>query len=716
VPIGRQDLPDGSQDLDIQGIFAAGGLISRSLAGFESRPQQGQMALAVNQTLANGGHLVIEAGTGVGKSFAYLIPGIQAVRRKADKVLISTFTITLQEQLINKDIPFLTDCMPNTFTAALAKGRGNYLCKRRLKFALRKHAGLLDEFGWQLAKINDWANQTEDGSLADMTFVPKNAVWDAVKSEHGNCRGRKCPHFRHCFYWRARRRLENADIIVANHALMFSDLVLKEQGVSLLPDYKYIVIDEAHNIEHVAQEHFGIDISNHRIKFLLDGLYNPRTRKGLLAYRDAERAVEKVSAITKQAKVFFKRVRDWYEATKHETAGRCYINFVDDNVSGCLKDLRRELAELAKRTEDVDEKFEIIRFADRCEALTQDLDCFLTQKHNNHVYWVEADEDTKGTVRLKSAPLNVGGDVKRCLFDKYESVILTSATLSSGPYTAANGKSPAPASPDARRGGGPIANGDTRQAISDKRFATGERGFDFFAGRVGLDDFSAVQLGSPFDYAKQVTIYIEKDLPNPNESAFIAAAAGTLKKYILQTKGRAFVLFTSYEMLETMAGEMTDWLKENDIELLQQGAGLDRTMLLKRFKSQMSFLRKQESIASAVKPAVLFGTDSFWQGVDVPGEALSNVIIARLPFEVPDKPLLAGRLEQIREQGGNPFYDYQLPFAIIKFKQGFGRLIRSKTDTGIVVILDSRIVNKPYGSRFLAAIPKCTTKIVARDS
>jgi ATP-dependent DNA helicase DinG len=649
-----------SKNFDIEKVFGTQGLLAEYFSDYEQRPQQLQMAQAIQKSLGDKHHLAVEAGTGIGKSFAYLVCAIDAVIREKCKVLISTYTITLQEQLVNKDIPFLAKALGGCFSASLARGRNNFLCLRRLEFARRKQQGLFDASMDELLRLNVWAAQTKEGLFSELDFVPSTPVLNATKSEHGNCKARKCAYFEKCFYWKNRRRLATSDIIVANHALLFSDLALREEDVSILPDYKYMIIDEAHNIENVAQEHFGIDISQWRVNFVLSSLYNSSTKKGLLAGTSSGDEIELVKACEKNAKKFFELVRKWFESNRGN--GRIKKNFVEDCLSPSLKNLRLAVSALTKKTDDEDEQFEFLRFAGMLKALQDDLQNFLACSKNTDVYWVEvSDKKSRNPVTLRSAPINPGIDIKRCMFDKFESVILTSATLCCG--------------------------GDSAKS-----------GFDYFASRVGLEKYEQMKLGSPFDYENHVTMFVESEMPSPDSPAFLSDAAEKIKKYVTQTQGRAFVLFTSFQMLEAIANMLSDWFTENGFELLIHNSRTDRTELLRRFRLD--------------KKCILFGTDSFWQGVDVPGQALSNVIITKLPFAVPSHPLIEGRIEHLKSQGQNPFYSYQLPQAIIKFKQGFGRLIRSKNDTGIIVVLDSRIIQKSYGREFISAVEKCRVEIV----
>jgi ATP-dependent DNA helicase DinG len=649
--------------LSAEHLLGPQGLIARQWPKFESRPQQLAMALRAQEAMRGGFHLAAEAGTGVGKSFAYLAGAIDQAIRQNGKVLISTYTINLQQQLIEKDIPFLADILPDNFSARLAKGRGHYLCKRRLEYAVKHQQTLFDDT-YELNTIADWAAQTTDGSLSDLPITPSQAVWQSVQSEHGNCQGRKCPYFSKCFYWRARRTLETADIIVANHALLFSDLVLKELGAGVLPEFKYVILDEAHNIEHVAEDHFGIRVSQLGITWLLDRLYNPRKHKGILAFvKHADQARTQVRACQQAARLFFAQVQAWYAHAGRDNDGRCEAEFVQDNLSPALRKLRLALTNLSREGEEED-KYEIGRYADQLGILETELKDFILQRKEGCVYWVEIEQNRRTKILLRCAPLEVGPYVKRCLFDAYESVVLTSATLSCAP------------------------DGQSKE------------GFAFFAGRIGLDEYQGLQAGSPFDYQRQVRMFIEADLPDPNEAAFLEPACAAIQKYLLKSGGRAFVLFTSYTMLNEIAGRLESWMAEQQMELLVQGGQMDRARMLEHFKRSSR--------------CVLFGTDSFWQGVDVPGESLSNVIIVKLPFAVPNHPLIAGRIDLLKARGENPFFAYQLPMAIIKFKQGFGRLIRTQQDTGMVVVLDGRIIRKPYGRQFLAAIPQCHIEVVSK--
>jgi ATP-dependent DNA helicase DinG len=594
---------------------------------------------------------------------------VEAVTNGQGRVLVSTYTINLQHQLISKDLPVLESATGHSFNAVLAKGRGNYLCRRRLQFALQNSAELFSRAGGQLEQIHRWSKQTEEGCLSDLDFLPSSSVWDKVNSEHGNCKGRRCKFFRNCFYQNARRKLETADIIVANHALLFSDLAIKAAGSQLLPGYKYVIIDEAHNIEHVAEDHFGVDVSEWRINFALNPLYNPARRKGLLAFTSDEQILDTIEQTRKEGSKFFQAAESWLQENGKDTKGQTHKNFIEDLLGGYLKKLVGQLSKIVAQTDDEDRRFELQQSLSRITGIAEDLEFFLQQSRADYIYWLEHSGKNQ-KLHLRAAALNVGEDLQKCLYEKFGTIVMTSATLC------------------------------TKSANHQKQYDNEQKetGFEFFASRVGLKDYDCLKLGSPFDYENQVTVFLERNLPEPNKPDFPAECTESVKKYIDKTQGRAFVLFTSYSMLRNVSRKLSEWSEDNGYQLLEQGAGLDRYELLELFKED--------------RKCILLGTDSFWQGVDVPGVALSNVIITRLPFAVPDQPLLAGRLQQIREEGRNPFMDYQLPSAIIKFKQGFGRLIRTKNDTGIIAVLDSRIVNRRYGPMFLSAIPKCRIESV----
>ena len=699
----REDTPplqpsSERKPLDVEALAAMleeGGVFAQKFPGYEHRPQQVEMLKVVARAFNESQHLLVEAGTGVGKSLAYLIPAVHFAVQNGERVVISTNTINLQDQLYGKDIPDLQRILPFEFKAALLKGRSNYICLRRL--AAFRHSGpsSVEEMRL-LAKILVWLPSTVTGDQTEL-FLPdskEQALWSRVCADAETCLADRCRYREKgkCFFYRARREAERAHLIVVNHALLLSDVAVENR---VLPDYRYLIVDEAHHLEASTTRQLSFAVNRQQMERLLNGLSHdlgkgqpvgflaellrrcrgkvPKDVQERLEHRvnDLHREVETARRLLYQ---FFNRLESFleeygrdsgpYNQTIRLTGGIraqpawSNVEIAWDNLSLHLRRVGEELERLSSGLLGLDQYEipeqddllqELLSYINRTRELYEQMNALIAQPSPSGIYWAEVSAQNE-EISLHAAPLHVGPLVRKHLFMPKECVILTSATLRTG----------------------------------------GE--FDFIRERLNAWEAEEVAVGSPFDYASSTLLYLPTDIPEPYQPYYQRTVEQALIDLCRATRGRTLVLFTSYSQLRNTSKAITRPLAEEEIVVYTQGAGTSRNQLLESFRT--------------TPRAVLLGTRSFWEGIDVVGEALSCLVITRLPFSVPSDPIFAARSETFDE----PFTQYALPEAILRFRQGFGRLIRSKTDRGVVVILDRRIQTKSYGQAFLDSLPACTVR------
>lgn len=671
-------------------FFGPGGRLSAVLPGFEHRREQAQMAEGVLRALERGDVGFFEAGTGTGKSLAYLIPAALYSLREEKPVVISTYTISLQEQLIRKDIPIVQRLFPSV-RAKLVKGWRNYICYQRLEAALEAPGELLDpEHDVELLKVAEWARTSEDGTLSDLPFQPASAVWDEVCAEPDSCTRSKCPHFERCPLFRDRAEAAEAHLLVVNHHLLLSDVAIRRElgwqaEAAVLPAYDAVVVDEAHHLEDVATDHLGVSLSSRGVAQVFGRLFRGHGGRGrgviaalrrILAERgetlELSRLDEEIIPAVARAEAalegFFSVARRW----PGERIGEREKGAWEREVALPCRDAVREVEELAALLQSLRRRFDPEREEDpaaapalaqveaacrRLKGLKASLEHFSALDVDRHVYWLEKEGGVQEHVRLVSAPIEVGPLLCEWIGACCRSLVLVSATLSVG---------------------GSFRYFRERLGLADREVA----------GSLAVRE---MLIASPFDYEAQALLGVVLDLPEPGHPDFPKKLPEALAELVTASRGRALVLFTSFAMLEEAKAALGPRLAREGITLLAQGDA-PRSRLLDSFREGKS-------------PAVLFGTDSFWEGVDVPGEALSLVILTRLPFDVPTEPVAAARAERLEALGRSAFFEYTLPRAVLKLKQGFGRLIRTQSDRGAVVICDRRVASRSYGRVFLDSLP-----------